>query len=233
MKRRSKGKLSKSGYALLTAIVAVNIFAIMILKARSMWETELQRDLEEELIFRGRQYVTAIELYMLKNGSAAPQNLDVLFEKKFLRKRFKDPMNGSEKWNVIMRSPGISKDALLVVPEDMVPQFVSQATIIGVASSSTEEGFKVYRRKKKYCEWAFYIGEEEGKEMPELKFMDGSNPSSSDNSDEGSDEKVEDKKTDPSGRGENIDNSSGDDEGTDERDMGIEEDGRQKKPGRG
>jgi hypothetical protein len=56
-----KVKRFREGYALLAAIIAINLFAIFVLKAHAVWETELQRDLEEELIFRGRQYVTAID----------------------------------------------------------------------------------------------------------------------------------------------------------------------------
>ncbi len=62
-KRQSKEK----GYSLLVAIFAVTIFSILILTARAHWETEIRRDLEAELIFRGRQYVIAIEKYMKKN----------------------------------------------------------------------------------------------------------------------------------------------------------------------
>lgn len=165
-------KKLNSGYALLTAILAISIFTVLLLKARTMWETELQRDLEQELIFRARQYKTAIEMFRTKNPNLFPQSLDELLEKKFLRKRFTDPMTLEGTWNVVMRSGAAGKaQELLVVPEDMLPQYVSKATMIGVCSSSCEEGFMVYRKKKKYCEWAIYMGEKLEKEMPELKFV--------------------------------------------------------------
>ena len=85
-------KQDKRGYVLLTAIIAINIFAILAMAARSMWETEIQLDLEAELLFRARQYKTAIEMYTKKNLNLSPQNLEILHEKKFLRKLFKDPM---------------------------------------------------------------------------------------------------------------------------------------------
>ncbi|UCH92279.1 MAG: hypothetical protein JSV88_18550 [Candidatus Aminicenantes bacterium] len=176
LKKKNRPKIrlknSEKGYALLTAILAVSIFTVMLMKARTLWETELIRDLEQELIFRARQYVTAIELFRKKNTNMFPQSLDELFEKKFLRKRFTDPMTIEGKWNVVMRpgTPG-KKTALLIVPEDMVPEYITQASIIGVCSSSCEEGFLVYRKKKKYCEWAIYLGEQVDKEMPELNFV--------------------------------------------------------------
>jgi hypothetical protein len=172
-KNKRRFKIENKGYALLTAVLAVSIFSIMILKARSMWETEIQRDMEQELLFRARQYVTAIQMFRKKNPNMFPQTLDELFEKKCLRKRFLDPMTEEGKWNVVMRSglPGKDKNALLIVPEDMLAEYVRKASIIGVCSSSCEEGFMVYRKKKKYCEWAIYLGEKLDKEMPELKFV--------------------------------------------------------------
>jgi type II secretory pathway pseudopilin PulG len=172
-KNKRRFKVENKGYALLTAVLAISIFSIMILKARAMWETEIQRDMEQELLFRARQYVTAIQIFRKKNPNMFPQSLDELFEKKCLRKRFLDPMTEEGTWNVVMRSglPGKDKNALLVVPEDMLANYVRTASIIGVCSSSCEEGFMVYRKKKKYCEWAVYLGEKLDKEMPELKFV--------------------------------------------------------------
>lgn len=199
--KRRRFKFSRKGYALLTAIIAVNIFAILMLQARGMWEREMQRDLEAELLFRARQYVTAIELYRKKNPNMFPTSLELLYEKKFLRKLYKDPMTEEGLWNVVMRPgiPGASirgdsgdsggrsgrsgrggrsggggrggAGALWIVPEDMLPDYISKAMIIGVCSSSVEEGYLVYRKKKKYCEWAVYLGEQLGKEMPDLKFV--------------------------------------------------------------
>jgi hypothetical protein len=188
-KRERRFRLSKKGYALLTALIAINIFAILALKARDMWERELQRDLEAELIFRARQYVTAIELYRKKNPNMFPTSLELLYEKKFLRKLYKDPMSEEGIWNVVMRPgrPGAaagrvgrsgrggrqrgSASTLWIVPEEMVPEYISKAMIIGVCSSSTEEGYRVYRKKKKYSEWAIYLGEQLEKDMPDLKFV--------------------------------------------------------------
>lgn len=157
------------------AIIAVHIFAILLLLARGLWETEFQRDLEEELIFRGNQYVTAIELFQKKNSNLSPQNLDVLVEKKFLRRRFTDPMSASGKWNIVLDSGKPGEKTLLLVPEEMVGEGnvtqklgMPSARIVGVCSSSCEEGFREYRKKKKYCEWAFYVGQKLDQEMPTL-----------------------------------------------------------------
>jgi len=174
-RHRWKFNLSAGGYVLLTAVIAVNIFAILILKARTMWETGIRRDLEQELVFRGKQYVTAIEMYKKKHTNLPPRDLDILYEEKFLRKRFKDPMTESGTWNIVMRGGKAgARSTLLIVPEELVPQYINRAMIVGVCSTSPEEGFLEYRKKKKYNEWAFYLGEQVNKEMPELKYVDES-----------------------------------------------------------
>lgn len=162
----------RKGMALLWAIIAVNIFAILALTARTMWETEIQRDLEEELLFRGRQYRMAIEFYVKDNNNLYPRDFDVLYEKKFLRQLFKDPMSDDGKWNYVMRGGTSGKDDLLIVPEEYLAQYIEQARIVGVASHSPDEGFREYRGKKRYSEWAIYVGEQADKEMPELNFVD-------------------------------------------------------------
>lgn len=162
----------KSGYSLIIAIVAVNVFAVLLMMAHTMWETELKRDLEEELIFRARQYVTAIELYKQKHNNLFPQDLDILFTEKFLRKEYADPMTEEGKWNLVMQGTTGGKKSLLIVPADQLDKYLTKAQIIGVATSSCEEGFREYRKKKRYCEWAFYVGEDPKKDMPDITFVD-------------------------------------------------------------
>ncbi|MCP4156814.1 MAG: hypothetical protein GY757_54380 [bacterium] len=186
----------KNGYALLAAIIAVHIFAILLLMLRGMWETEIQRDLEAELLFRARQYKTAIELFVKKNNNLYPRELKTLYEKRFLRKLFEDPMSEEGKWNIVMQGTTGRKKELLIVPEEMLEQYLSKARIVGVASTSPEEGFKVYRGKKRYSEWAVYVGEKPEKEMPELKFA-GEGDDSAETKD---DLPRAGDKTDPSGR---------------------------------
>ncbi|MDQ1352333.1 MAG: hypothetical protein QG657_2639 [Acidobacteriota bacterium] len=163
--------MGRKGYALLLAIAAVNIFAIMALMARSMWETEIQRDLEEELLFRARQYKTAIEFYIKKNNNLFPLGFQDLYDKKFLRQLFKDPMSDTGKWDIVMANALGGKSDLLVVPEGNLAEYLNTSRIMGVCSTSEQESFKIYRGKHKYCEWAVYVGEQIDKEMPKLKFV--------------------------------------------------------------
>jgi type II secretory pathway pseudopilin PulG len=201
--KKERKWLRNSGYALLTAIIAVNIFAILLLKARTMWETTLQRDLEEELIFRGRQYVTAIDMYKKKNAGVNPKSLDELFEKNFLRKRFTDPMTEEGTWNLVMQDGKAGKKGLLIVPEEMIEQYIGRAMIVGVCSTSPDEGFREYRKKKRYSEWAIYLGGQEDKDMPELKYVaegEGQSVTPSTTPDSGRDDGRNDGRNDGRGR---------------------------------
>lgn len=171
MKETTKRKLSNSGYALLAAIIAVNIFAVLLFKARDMWETVMQRDLELELLFRARQYANAIEFYQKKNANIPIKKLETLVEKKFLRKLYPDPMSDSGVWDLVLRDGRPGKKGLLVVPEEMLEQYIGQAVIVGVCSTSPEDGFREYRKKKKYNEWAVYVGDDEKKDMPDIKYV--------------------------------------------------------------
>jgi type II secretory pathway pseudopilin PulG len=64
--------------------------------AMPVWRTVVQREKEEELVFRGRQYARAIQLYQRKYAAAYPASVDLLVEQKFLRKKYKDPITNGE-----------------------------------------------------------------------------------------------------------------------------------------
>ncbi len=73
-------------------LVGSAIMGIMMSVAMPVWHQAMQREKEEELIFRGMQYARAVGLYQRKNGNAYPPSLDVLVQQKYLRKKYKDPM---------------------------------------------------------------------------------------------------------------------------------------------
>ena len=72
--------------------------------------TERKREQEEEMIWRGKQYVRAIKLYYRKNGRF-PTSLDDLTKPKtgslrYLRQAYKDPMNKEDgSWRLIYVGP--------------------------------------------------------------------------------------------------------------------------------
>src|SRR5207344_2107286 len=76
--------------------VAMSVMAIMFTVVMPVWKQTARREKEEELVFRGRQYVHAIGLFQRKFANAFPPNIDVLVEQRFLRKKFKDPITNDD-----------------------------------------------------------------------------------------------------------------------------------------
>jgi len=77
-------------------LVAMSIMALMMTVVMPVWKHATQREKEEELVFRGLQYVHAIAMFQRKFANAYPPNVDVLVEQRFLRKKFKDPITNDD-----------------------------------------------------------------------------------------------------------------------------------------
>jgi len=84
---------AQAGYAMAALLVGLAVMAVVLSVAMPTWSHMIRREKEEELIFRGTQYARAINLYQRKFANASPQNLDVLIEQRFLRKKFRDPFS--------------------------------------------------------------------------------------------------------------------------------------------
>ncbi len=98
------------GYALLFAMFLVATLVILGTAASRVIRTEGLRQKEEELVWRGNQYVRAIRLYFRKNGRF-PKNLEDLTKYKFgevryIRRAYKDPLNNEDgSWRLIYMAP--------------------------------------------------------------------------------------------------------------------------------
>lgn len=77
-------------------LVAMAVMAVMMTVAMPVWKQASQREKEEELVFRGQQYVHAIGLFKRKFANASPPSIDVLVDQRFLRKKFKDPITNDD-----------------------------------------------------------------------------------------------------------------------------------------
>jgi type II secretory pathway pseudopilin PulG len=90
------GGADQRGYAMAALLVAMSIAAVMATVVMPVWKQMAQREKEEELIFRGKQYVHAIGLFQRKYANAYPPNIDVLIDQRFLRKKYKDPITNED-----------------------------------------------------------------------------------------------------------------------------------------
>ena len=77
-------------------LVAIAIMGLTMSMIMPTWRTWAKREKEAELIFRGEQYMRAIELYQRRFAGAYPTDVDALIDQRFLRKTYLDPMTGGE-----------------------------------------------------------------------------------------------------------------------------------------
>jgi type II secretory pathway pseudopilin PulG len=186
---------SQKGVALLVVVFAVFLITIGFMLAMPVWQTQIQRELEEELIFRGKQYVEAVRVFQTKNPGRFPNSLDELLEEKCLRRLFRDPMSPHGEWNVILlqqqprrsrrptgaRSPrgatqagrvaegqGASPQKVLIAPLSALDS-IQTPQIIGVVSTSNLESFRIYNEQETYDKWLFFLGQDP-KKLPEIVY---------------------------------------------------------------
>lgn len=76
--------------------MAIAIMGITLSMIMPTWRTWAKREKEAELIFRGEQYVRAVELYQRRFAGAYPADVETLIDQRFLRKAFTDPMTGGK-----------------------------------------------------------------------------------------------------------------------------------------
>ena len=93
---RAPSRRTDPGYAMAGLLVAIAIMGITMSMIMPTWRTWAKREKEAELIFRGEQYMRAIELYQRRFAGAYPTEMDALIDQRFLRKAYRDPMTGGE-----------------------------------------------------------------------------------------------------------------------------------------
>jgi len=186
---------SQTGTTLLIVVFMVFLIALGLMLAMPVWQTQIQRELEEELIFRGEQYVEAIRVYQTKNPGRYPGSLDELLEEKCIRRLYPDPMTSHGEWDLILvqqqprttRRPrqarsrrqavqagriaegqGASPQKVLIAPLNALDS-IQNPQIVGVVSTSAKESFRLYNEQETYDKWLFFIGQDP-KKLPEIVY---------------------------------------------------------------
>src|SRR4030042_4226160 len=188
-----------SGYVLIMLLFVVTAMGIGLLVAVPVWQTQIQREKEEELIFRGKQYVEAVRLFQIKKPGTFPKTLEELVEEKCLRRPFKDPMSPDGDWNIILlpegggpggarrRRPGGTPGRMgggsrqdrgqgqafeaqsILVAPKSALSSIRNVQILGVVSSSTKKSFRIYNDQESYVKWLFFYGTDP-KQPPEIVY---------------------------------------------------------------
>jgi type II secretory pathway pseudopilin PulG len=146
-----------AGFTYIGLLAAVVVLGIGLAAVGTVWHTQAQREREQELLFIGHEFRSAIAAYF-RAGRQYPQELDDLLEDKrwpeprhFLRRLYADPMTGAADWTVL-RGDDIG---LPGVPG-----------IVGIASASKGEPIKKqgfpseeddFKDSKCYCDWKFVL----------------------------------------------------------------------------
>ena len=140
----------EAGFTYIGLLVGVVILGITLAGIGSVWRTQAQREREQELLFIGGEFQSAIASYYGSGSHQFPQSIDDLLEDKrwpeprhHLRRLYADPMTGAPDWTLI-QTAGIG--------------------IQGIASSSTDEPIKksgfpdgesAFADAKSYADWQF------------------------------------------------------------------------------
>jgi len=145
MSHRDK-KYGQRGFAMLFVFLLAAMVAISLYMEMPRVVFESQRDKEQMLIERGEQYKRAIQLYY-RQFRVYPPNLDALENtnnRRFLRRRYIDPMTGQEEWRVIRGFPnGIFIDSLVYKTSGQTQTSSSSTT-----SSSEAAGQALWQQRR-------------------------------------------------------------------------------------
>lgn len=162
-------------------VIIILIMNVAVAMALPVWSTIIQREKEEELIFRGFQYAEAIRVFQQRHGRL-PVKLKELVEvePRSIRQLWKDPMTDSHDWGIVLAAganrtatrpgrggnqggqpdrdkgrPGDpSRDVGLPGTSD--PN-LPKGPIIGVFSRSTDDAVKVFFDQQRYSDWKFTL----------------------------------------------------------------------------
>jgi type II secretory pathway pseudopilin PulG len=151
-------------------LVAIALMSVFMSAAMPAWRHAAQREKEAELLWRGRQYDRALQLYRRKYGTPGPAKLDVLVSEKFLRKQYKDPITGGDFELRAVSPMGTQPGADAAEPEGrrtararrrrrQEPESTSVRgpgqLIGGVRSRSKAKSIMVLNGRERYNEWDF------------------------------------------------------------------------------
>jgi type II secretory pathway pseudopilin PulG len=136
----------EAGYTLAVVMVFTSVLLVTLSGALINWQKAIQREREEELIYRGKQFMRAVELWQRKFPGTYPTTIDALLSTnntRFLRKKWKDPITNSDEWRLLKVNSDGSISGLTVLPGSgpLGPSnFGGSSSSSGVSSSGRTTG---------------------------------------------------------------------------------------------
>lgn len=175
-------RFDDDGFTMVVLLVVIAIMAVGMTAMLPKWHQQAVREKEEELIFRGNQYARALVLYSRKNNNLLPANIDLLYDGKYLRKKWKDPITNADfgllpagqpanAGRGVPQGPGAPGGGRPggAGPGAQTPSgqrgtgpgaFGGQqiiGSIQGVYSTSTDTSIRIYQNQQRYIDWQFTV----------------------------------------------------------------------------
>jgi type II secretory pathway pseudopilin PulG len=179
--RRKGDARAEGGFTMVAVVIGMLLLMILIAGVGPALGKIGQRDREQELIFRGRQYARAIGLFQRRYGRY-PNTLKEMLENnpRTVRQLWKDPMCNCSDWQLLIlntpdanpqgggvspvRTPGPGSGGVPATPTPApfgTPAQGNQPSgpIVGVRSKVHKEGITEWRGQKFYDQWRFIAGD--------------------------------------------------------------------------
>ncbi len=172
--------LSSSGFTYIALLAAIVIIGISLGAAGKYWSNVIQREKEQELLFRGEQYWKAIALYyrsaITGTQGAYPPGIEELLKdnrtaagKRHLRQKYKDPLTGED--FIVIRQKGTRRIVGVRSASDKEPLKQGNFPISEDVERNTL--YQKFEGKKKYSEWRFiYIAPGQAEPQTEDEVVD-------------------------------------------------------------
>jgi type II secretory pathway pseudopilin PulG len=149
----ARGPAGAAGFTYIGLLIAVVVLGVALSAVGMVWRTHAQHEREQELLFIGRQFESAIASYY---GSSAggirryPQDINDLLEDKrwpapkhHLRRLYVDPMTGAQDWTILrIGALGITGIA-------------SSSQAVPLKKAGFPAGEEAFKDAECYCDWKF------------------------------------------------------------------------------
>src|SRR5580704_11949584 len=118
MTRPAAARRPERGFALLVIFLIAAAVAFTMYQELPRAAFESARDKEQILMDRGNQYRRAIQVYYAENKRypAELKDLESTGNKRYLRRRYIDPMTGKDEWRLVHTNGSFLTDSLVQKP---------------------------------------------------------------------------------------------------------------------
>ena len=133
------------GYTLSVLLAMMVTVGVLVVNRAHLWApTQINREREAELIYRGEHLARGIAAFRQKRGRY-PSSLGEVasMRPRVIREAYRDPMSETGEWAYIYNVPTAPSGNNAGLP------------IVGVRSSSNKDAIKLYRGKSLYSDWEF------------------------------------------------------------------------------